>query len=207
MITENLPLKLYPLKDFKELKEVKKLRLDAYCRHVPEIREALEKDDENDYKESTTIYVVRNKEDNGLIGTIRIEDNSNGPLRLENVLKLPNDFRDIKLAEANRLACSIDKYGALAKKMLFKAFYLKLATTKVDGVILECRKELEYLYEYLLIPDIFPAKKTYVELKDLGGISHRVFGARLTSIEENWRKKDHPLRGFIEDKKHPDIEI
>lgn len=207
MFHEDLPLKLYQTNDSGELKEIRELRLKAYIRHVPELKDSLLENDLNDFKATTSIFAVRRKDNNKLIGTMRVEENTQEKLRIERVINLPEHFQGLKLAEANRLACAIDPLGVLAKKMLFKAFYLKLVSNGFQGIVLECRKELEYLYEGLLIPDLVQDKKTYVQLPDLGGLKHRVFGCRVSELEDNWRKINHPLRSFIEDVKHSDIMI
>ncbi len=137
---------------------------------------------------------------------MRIHLNHSNPLPLESSIQLPEQLKNLTLAEAVRFGIIEGANGKQARDALFKAFYLVSLALKVDRMVVCARFPLHKLYLSLLFEDVFPSG-VYIRLKHLDNIPHRVLALNLNDVESRWQHNRHSLYQYVFSTDHPDINV
>ncbi len=201
---ENLSFSVRIVRSLDDLKKAAELRQKAYARHVPEFAKQLSILESADTDLDTFVLLVESKNDGSPLGTMRIHVNRYTPLPLESSIKLPEQLRNLTLAEAVRFGIIEGANGKQARDALFKAFYLVCLALKVDKMLVCARFPLHKLYLSLLFEDVFPSGE-YIKLKYTGNIPHRLLMLQVNQVEPSWRLSNHSLYEYFFQTDHPDI--
>lgn len=203
---EYLPFRLRLVTDDASLKRAVGLRQEAYARHMPEFAAKLGEPEPSDQRDDVVVLLAESKLDGVPLSTMRIQTNARGPLMLEASLPLPAHYTGLRLAEATRLGVAGSRDGQLAKRLMFKAYFLLCLTWGVDRMVITARRPLDRQYEALTFRDVVESAG-YVPMQHVGGIPHRVLDMDVPSAERVWRSIKHPMTRFVFDTDHPDLDI
>lgn len=203
---EYLPFTLRLVHDEASLIRAVGLRQEAYARHMPDFAAKLTHPEASDTRSDVVILLAESKLDGVPLSTMRIQTNAQGPLMLEDSLPLPNEYRGRRLAEATRLGVAGTREGQLAKRLMFKAYFLLCLSWGVDRMVITARRPLDRQYEALTFSDVVEGAG-YVPMKHVGDIPHRVLDMDVPSAETVWRAIRHPMTRFVFDTDHPDLDI
>ena len=205
-VEELLPFTVRLVGDAAGLQKAVAIRHSAYARHLPEFAETLKIAEPVDYEDGVVILLAESKLDGAALGTMRIHTNAYKPLPLESSVELPKWMRGAKLAEATRLAVTLDRAGQLVKTVLFKAYFQYCQAQGVEWLVIAGRAPVDRQYDRLLFSDVFP-NMGYIPLRHAGNIPHRIMCFNVDEAEQLWRIAKHPLYDFICKTSHPDIEL
>lgn len=205
-VTEALPFTIKVVQTPSALAKAVSMREHAYGRHVPGLARTLAKPEIYDEQPGTVILLAESKLDGEPVGTMRIQTNSYQALNVEGSITLPHWLQDRSLAEATRLGIARGRIGSLAKIALFKAFYLYCLQTDLDWMVITARAPLDRQYEALLFQDVLE-DATYVPMRHIGDIPHRVLALEVATARTRWLAAAHPLLGFMTETVHPDIQL
>lgn len=203
---ERLPFTIKAVANEEQLQKAVSIRHSAYARHVPEFANRLTEPESSDFDPGAVVLVAESKLDGTALGTMRIQTNRLGPLKLEESVDLPDWLEGQGLAEATRLAISEGREGRLVKVVLFKAYFLYCVRAKIDWMVITARKPLDRQYEALQFRDVFP-DQGLLPMKHVGNLPHRVMAFNVQTAEQSWIASRHPLYGFMCNVVHPDIQL
>ncbi len=206
MKEERLPFKVRLARGEADVRKAVHVRHSAYARHVPTLAEKLLHPEETDYEDGVSVLLAESKLDGSPLGTMRIQTNQFRPLSLEQSVTLPPWIKGATLAEATRLGVDQGHTGALAKAVLFKAFYLYCLDAGIDWMVITARKPLDRQYENLMFSDLVP-DSGYTPMRHVGNIPHRVMCFEVATAAARWEEAQHPLFAFMTQTRHPDIQI
>jgi hypothetical protein len=203
---EHMPFRIKVVKDELDLAKAVSIRHSAYARHVPAFAATLATPEASDFQPGNVVLLAESKLDGSPIGTMRITNNSHGPLGLEQSVKLPDWLEFTSIAEATRLGVATGRMGTVVKTMLFKAFFQFCLKTGVEWMVIAARSPMDRQYEDLLFEDVFP-DAGFMPMRHAGGIPHRVLALDVLRAHSKWSEARHPLLGFMCDTLHPDIDL
>lgn len=203
---ERLPFTIKAVTNEEQLHKAVGIRHLAYARHVPEFAKQLAEPEPGDSDPGSVVLVAESKLDGTALGTMRIQTNRFGQLKLEESVDLPDWLEGQTLAEATRLAISDGREGRLVKIVLFKAYFLYCLRAKIDWMVITARKPLDRQYEALQFRDVFPNQGP-LPMRHVGNLPHRVMAFNVQTAEQCWIASRHPLYDFMCNVGHPDIQI
>jgi hypothetical protein len=203
---QRLPFTVRVARSERQLARAVQIRHAAYARHVPALAERLQLPEPTDREAGATVLLAEARLDGTPLGTMRIENNRERPLAIEQSVALPGSLRRRSLAEATRLGVATGRVGHMVKVMLFKAFYQLCRQGGIEWMIIGARSPLDRQYEALLFRDVFPGRG-FVPLAHAAGMPHRILGFEIAGAEARWRQARHPLYGLFCRTEHPDIDL
>jgi hypothetical protein len=123
-----------------DLAKACKLRADCYGRHAPALREHMAEPDLFDASPWTTVFLCEDKASGAAVGTMRVVDNARGAkLEIEEFLEVPEHIIHDTRGEMTRLVVAPGS-DPLVKAALWKAGYLRCASSRVQWLIIGARK-------------------------------------------------------------------
>lgn len=203
---EWLPFTIKITRDEEQLHKAVAVRRAAYARHVPTLAQLLVRPEPCDRDPAAVVLLAESKLDGAPLGTVRIQTNRNGPLAIEQSVRLPGSLREAGLAEPTRLGIVEGRIGRVVKTMLFKALYQYCRDVEIDWIVIGARSPLDRQYAALLFEDVFPGRG-FIPLRHAGNIPHRVLAFRMDTAEARWTEANHPLYGLFCRTEHPDIDL
>lgn len=203
---QRLPFTIRRVDDPSSLDKAVAMRQRAYARHVPEFAATLGQPENADYEPGSLVLLAESRLDGEALGTMRIQTNAAGPLKLEQSLVLPDWLQGLHLAEATRLGVAHEAIGRMVKTALFKAYFLHCLAEGIDWLVITARKPLDRIYEALLFRDVVPGGAP-VPMRHVGNIPHRVMAFSVADAEQRWAACRHPLYDFMVRTAHPDIHV
>ena len=121
---EQLPFVVRLASGSQDLQRAVEIRASAYSRHLPHIGELLRAAEKEDLRSDVLLLIAERKLDRSPIGSMRIEPNFTGPLRIESERTLPDRFRGKQLrVELTRLGVENGNAGTLVMAALSKAAF------------------------------------------------------------------------------------
>lgn len=204
MPVERLPFSVKIATTEEQLLKAVVVRHAAYARHVPEFAAQLREPEVTDFDAGAIVLLAESKLDGTALGTMRIQTNHYGPLKMEQSISLPDWLQGLRLAEATRLGVSEGREGRLVKTVLFKAYFLYCQRVMIDWMVITARKPLDRQYDALLFTNVF-ANSKLIPMRHVGNMPHRVMAFDVATAEPRWLAADHPLYSFIFRTSHPDI--
>jgi len=205
-VEELLPFTVRLVGDEASLQKAVAIRHSAYARHLPEFAETLKTAEPADYENGVVILLAESKLDGAALGTMRIHTNSYKPLPLESSVELPQSLHVATLAEATRLAVTLDRAGQLVKTVLFKAYFQYCQAQGVEWLVIAGRSPVDRQYDRLLFSDVFP-NMGYIPLRHAGNMPHRIMCFNVNEAEKLWKSTKHTLYDFIFKTNHPDLNL
>lgn len=206
MKEERLPFRVRLVRNEVDVSKAVQVRHSAYARHVPVLAEKLLHPEASDYQAGVAVLLAESKLDGSPLGTMRIQTNQFRALSLEQSVNLPAWIKGARLAEATRLGVDQGHMGALAKAVLFKAFYLYCIDAGINWMVITARKPLDRQYESLMFDDLVPGSG-YLPMRHVGNIPHRVLCFEVATAAARWEAARHPMFAFMTQTIHPDIEL
>lgn len=203
---EWLPFTIRITRDEEQLQKAVSVRRAAYARHIPTLAQLLVRPEACDRDPAAVVLLAESKLDGAPLGTVRIQTNRNGPLAIEQSVRLPEELREASLAEPTRLGIVEGRIGRVVKTMLFKALYQYCRDAEIDWIVIGARSPLDRQYEALLFEDVFPGRG-FIPLRHASNIAHRVLSFRMDTAEARWTQAKHPLYGLFCHTEHPDIDL
>lgn len=205
-VTERLPFTIRRVSTHADLEKAVNVRQAAYARHVPEFAQQLREAEDADYDSETVVLLAESKLDGTPLGSLRIQTNRLGALHLEESVELPLWLQTKRLAEITRLGVGEGSIGRLVKMALMKAMFEYCEQIGVDYIVATGRAPIDRQYEQLMFIDVF-ASKSFVPLRHVGNLPHRVMAFEMATAQARWEAVRHPLLGFFKHTRHPDIEL
>jgi len=188
-----------------DLAKACKLRADCYGRHAPALREHMAEPDLFDASPWATVFLCEDKASGAAVGTMRVVDNARGAkLEIEEFLEVPEHIIHDTRGEMTRLVVAPGS-DPLVKAALWKAGYLRCASSRVQWLIIGARKPgLIKQYEYLGAKDLYGDQRL-VPLGHGWMLPHRIFVFDVANAAKDWSEQRHRLLRFMVETDHPDI--
>ena len=204
---ERLPFRVRVASGPGDLAKAIGVRHTAYSKHLsPLMTEALREPEVADTAPGTVLLLAESKLDGSALGSMRIQTNAHGPLKLEQAIDLPQWMAGKRLAEATRLAVAGDKSGHLVKTVMVKAGFLYCVQNAIHYMLITARAPVDRQYDRLLFRDVFP-EMGYMPMQHVFNLPHRVMYFDVFEGETLWSRQRHPLLNFMRGTEHPDIDI
>lgn len=206
MTTSALSFSVRLARSSADLREVCRVRADAYGHHVPDLREPLAEPDGLDRHPHTGVILARDKASGRAIGTVRVQRSQFGPLLLESSVILPHWLADKPRAEITRLAVLPGADGAV-RLTLMKSLYLYCLATQTRYLVIGARSDaLIRLYQRLGFVDVL-GPDDRVPLAHAGNLPHRILAFDVMAAERTWLAGGHGLYPFMFETFHPDLQL
>ncbi len=203
--TEILPFKIEVASEA-QMKGVVQLRAASYGKHLPELGSKLREAEAADFELGCEVLVATSKLDGSVLGTLRTHANVMAPLPLEYSLKLPTEFRNMRMVESTRLCIKGNPGSSLVRTALFKAFHNYCLAQNADWMMATGRRPVDRIYDGLLFRDVGTANHFY-PMTFTGGVPHRVMYLAPGQVQSLWTGARHALTEFFFERNHPDIDL
>lgn len=205
--TEYWPFTLRLASGAQDLAKVLEVRHSAYARHLPEaLTSSLREPEVLDGAEGVALLLAESKLDGAPMGTMRIQTNQVRPLALEQSVQLPQWMQGLPLAEATRLAVSLEGTARLVKAALFKAYYLYCLQAGIRYMVITARAPLDRQYERMLFQDVYP-HLGYMPLSHVFDLPHRVLYRDVENVRQQGEELAHPMLDYMCNTHHPDLQL
>lgn len=204
--SERLPFSVRMVRSDEDLDRAIALRYEAYARHMPEFAQKLRHAEPDDFEADSIILLAESRVDGGVIGTMRIQNNSYRPLSMEHSVALPDTYKGQSMVEVRRLGVAKGASGRLVKMVLIKACLLYCEKNNIQWAMVAARPPLDHSYEKLMFIDVMPGQ-TFTPLPKANNVPHRVMAFQIDGHEGRLIEAQHPLYGFFCGTHHPDIDI
>lgn len=200
---ELLPFRIRLASGTQDLQRAVEIRASAYGRHLPHVGEALRTAEAEDYRSDVLLLIAERKFDRQIIGTLRLEPNFNGPLRIERETTLPANLRGLRLVETTRLGVESGTSGAMVTVSLVKAAFEICRACDIDYTISVGRRSMAEVFRSMCFDVVEgPVRISYAKSTPLW-----IFSASVRGWEGRLREKGHAHFDFIASTDHPDIDI
>ncbi len=190
----------------RDLRDVAKLRAQAYGRHLPGLGARLQQPEPADYETDCQVFLARSKFDGDVLGTLRTHANVHKPLPLEASIELPRRLRGSLMVETTRLSIQGGHGASLVRNALFKALHRYCFDQGVDWMLAAGRHPVDRIYDGLLFEDVME-KRAYYPMAHAAGVPHRVMKLSPGDAKSIWAANAHPLYAFMVETDHPDINL
>jgi hypothetical protein len=200
---ELLPFRVRIATGTQDLRRAVEIRASAYARHLPHVGEALRIAEKEDFRSDVLLLIAERKFDQRPIGSMRLEPNLTGPLRVESETTLPARFRDRRLVETTRLGVDDGIAGTLVMAALVKAAFEICRASGIDYAIAVGRRSMAEMFRSMCFDDIEgPVRMSYSKI-----VPFWVFAIPVREWESRLREKGHFYFDFMARTEHPDISI
>jgi hypothetical protein len=200
---EPLPFRVRIARGPKDLQHAVEIRSSAYARHLPHVGEALRTAEAEDYRSDVLLLIAERKFDRRPIGTLRLEPNFSGPLRIERETTLPLPQRNGRLVETTRLGVENGSSGTLVMVALVKAAFEICRACDVDYAIAVGRRSMAEMFRSLCFDALEgPVRISYAKNSPLW-----IFAIPILAWEARLRERNHFYFDFMARTEHPDIAI
>jgi hypothetical protein len=200
---ERLPFVVRLASGPQDLQRAVEIRASAYSRHLPRVGEALRTAEKEDLRSDVLLLIAERKFDRRPIGSIRIEPNFTGPLRIESETTLPDRFRNRQLVELTRLGVDNGNAGTLVMAALAKAAFEICSACGIDYAIAVGRRSMGEMFRSLC----FDVIEGPVHLSYSKTVPFWLYAIPVAEWEQRLRGKGHFYFEFMARTDHPDIAI
>lgn len=204
---EDLPIQVRIVRTENQLSKAIDIRADAYGRHTPEFASVLRQVEKDDVSLNSLILLCESKITGDPVGTLRIHTNDYAATYLEEKIKLPNMFKNARIAYVTRLGVASGIHGNYVKLILFKALFRYCFATQIPWILAVARKPVDRNLVNLGFKDIFNLSQAIYQPEDFGNYEVRPLYFNVIDAEREWKEQGHPLYEFMINKRHPDIQI
>jgi len=200
---ELLPFRVRLATGTQDVERAVEIRASAYARHLPHVGEALQKAEKEDFRPDVLLLIAERKLDRRPIGSMRLEPNFIGPLRVEGETTLPERFRNKRLVETTRLGVDNGIAGTLVMAALVKASFEICSACDIDYGIAVGRRSVGEMFRSLCFDVIEGPVRMSYSLRTL----FWVFAIPTLEWEARLRERHHFYFDFMARTDHPDIDI
>jgi hypothetical protein len=166
------------------------------------VGEALRTAEAEDFRSDVLLLVAERKLDRRPIGTMRLEPNFNGPLRIERETALSAPYRGQRLVETTRLGVGDEHAGSMVTAALLKAAYEIGHACNVSYAIAIGRRSMAQKFRSLGLDEVEgPMRISYAP------VPLWIFALPVIEWEARLRARDHLYYDFMARTEHPDIDI
>ena len=199
---EPLPFRVRIARGAQDLAQVVDIRSSAYGRHLPHVGDALRTAEHEDSRPDVLLLLAERKFDGKAIGTMRLESNLRGPLRVESEASLPAWLRGHRMVEITRLGVDPGG-GAMVTAALAKAAFELCHASRIEHGVAVGRRSMAEMFRSLCLEAIAgPARMSYAP-----AVPFWIFSVSARHWLDLLRDKGHFFFDFMEQTEHPDIEI
>jgi hypothetical protein len=200
---ERLPFLVRLASGPQDLQRAVEIRASAYSRHLPRVGEVLRTAEKEDLRSDVLLLIAERKFDRRPIGSMRIEPNFTGPLRIEAELALPDRFRQRQLVELTRLGVENGNAGTLVMAALAKAAFEICSARRIDFALAVGRRSMGEMFRSLCFDVIDgPLALTYSKV-----VPFWLYALPVAEWETRLRERGHFYFEFMARTDHPDITI
>jgi len=200
---ERLPFRVRLADGPQDVLRAVEIRSAAYSRHLPHVGEALREPEAEDFRSDVLLLIAERKLDRQVIGTLRLEPNTNGPLRVEAETVFPESFRNRRLVETSRLGVENGSTGTMVTVALVKAAFEICHACNIDHTISVGRRSMAEVFRSMCFDVLAgPLRMSFAKNVPLW-----IFCASVQDWQARLDAKDHAHATFIGRSKHPDIAI
>jgi hypothetical protein len=209
---EKLDFRIKLLRNDQRLEDAIRVRHDVFNRHHADVEggelETFNQIERKDIQAGCVLLVAESKLDNSILGSVRIETNTNRPLSIEHEVPLPESIRGRHLAILSRMSV----VGGLSGKNVFfalsKAIYLYCLAKQINSALLCCPVDsLSRMYSRFGWTHLYGVSERY-KLNENPKLTFSILHWHIELLrgvlKEISGKRAHD---FLFEKFHPDIEI
>jgi hypothetical protein len=167
------------------------------------VGEALRTAEKEDLRSDVLLLIAERKLDGRPIGTMRLEPNFNGPLRIERETTLPGLYRRSRLIETTRLGVGDGSTGSMVMAALVKAAFEICRACDVGYAIAVGRRSMAEMFRSMC----FDAVEGPVRISYAKNVPLWIFAIPILEWESRLRAKGHFYFDFMARTEHPDIAI
>ena len=201
---ERLPFSVRVATTSQDVARAVEIRASAYSRHLPQVGEALRTAEKEDWRPDVLLLLAERKLDGRPIGSMRLEPNFSGPLRVEGETSLPAMFRNKRLIETTRLGVDNGIAGSLVMAALVKASFEICSACSIDYGIAVGRRSMGEMFKSLCFEVIKgPVSMSYAR----PSTQFWIFAIPTLGWESRLRQQGHIYFDFMARTSHPDIDI
>jgi hypothetical protein len=201
---ESLPFRVRLATSSQDVARAVEIRASAYSRHLPHVGEVLRTVEKEDLRPDVLLLLAERKLDRRAIGSMRLEPNFSGPLRVESETPLPAMFRSKRLVELTRLGVDNGIAGTLVMAALVKACFEIGNACNVDYGIAVGRRSMREIFTSLCFDVVQgPVSMSFAKPTT----SFWIFAIPTLRWEEKLRERGHAYFDFMARTIHPDIDI
>lgn len=199
---ESLPFMVRLAETTQDLANAVEIRSSAYSRHIPKLGDALRVAEAEDYQSDVLLLIAERKLDDKVIGTMRLQPNFNGPLKLEGETELPVAFRGKRLLETTRLGVENGNTGRMVMVALVKAAFEICHACSVDYGFAVGRRSMLEVFRSLAYDIVDgPLRMPYAS------VPLWILSIPIRQVEARLRDREHAYFDFMARTEHPDIRI
>jgi hypothetical protein len=202
---EALPFRVRLAESPQDRRRAVEIRASAYARHIPTMGQMLREPEVDDFRTDVLLLLAESKLDQAVVGSVRLQHNSDRPLRIEGELELPAAMRGRRLVEVRRLGVGNGTSGRMVMAALIKAAYEICHAGQIDYLLFCARPALASIYRPMHFDDLLGGGT--VALSYAEGEPHNVFSLPIRDADRRWRSTEFYLYDFTARTEHPDIQI
>lgn len=203
--TQSLPFRIRLASSEADLLRAVAVRTQAYGRHVPGMEEVLREPEADDHRDDAVLLLAESKDDNQILGSMRLITNLQHPLHLEEELDIPPEFQGCKLLEAWRLTVRNCPQARMVSAALYKSLYEVSYHAGIDHVLVVARQPVDRIYRSMQFKEALGGQK--LALSNTLNLPHGLYYLPIREADALWRHAECPLYPFMALTSHPDIEI
>ena len=197
-----LPFRVRLADSAQDLANAVDIRSSAYSRHIPKLGDALRVAEAEDYQSDVLLLIAERKLDKKVVGTMRLQPNFNGPLKLETETELPERYQGRRLLETTRLGVENGIAGRLVMVALVKAAYEICHACSVDYGFAVGRRSMVEVFRSLCYDIVDgPLRMPYAS------VPLWVLSIPILEVDGRLRRSEHAYYDFMGRVHHPDIQI
>ncbi len=198
-----LPFRVRIASDPQDVSRAVEIRASAYSRHLPHVGEALRTAEAEDFRSDVLLLIAERKLDRRAIGTLRLEPNFTGPMRVESETTLPPQLQGRRLVETSRLGVENGNDGILVTASLVKAAFEVCRVCAVDYTISVGRRSMAEVFRSMCFDAIAgPVHMSYAPRTPFW-----IFTAAVVGWEARLRAESPRYSSFMVETEHPDIDV
>lgn len=182
------------------------VRRQTYARHAPEMEQLLERPERLDFSPEAVVLIAEDDETGQVLGSMRIMTNVNHPLDFEAEIQLPAMFSGHALSLVQRLSIVSGPQGLLAKKTLFKAYFLYSLAMQVEWMFLYTPPPRDRLFTRIGFKPAL-AGNPMVSGRFSDGRLVRLLALRTWDVESLWRNSLPDWHQFFFAQHSPGIQV
>lgn len=200
--SESLPFRVRLADGAQDIQKAVDIRASAYARHLPQLGEFLRTAEAEDYHSDVLLLIAERKLDRQAIGTMRLEPNGNGPLKLEGDTRLPEIYKGRRLLETTRLGVENGNVGRMVMVALAKAAFEICRACDIDYALAVGRRSMVEVFRSLCWDVVDgPLRMPYAS------VPLWILAAPIADIESRLLASQPAHYDFMARIEHPDIHI
>ena len=202
---QRLPFEIRVAATARDIAELVSLRSATYGRHKAPGAHFLNVAEPQDGAPDAILLVARSKVDGGVLGSVRIQTRTAGPLMVESAISLPSEIERGRPIELMRGSVRGGAAGRTVSAALAKASFLIASELLFTHIIVTCREPVDSMYRAYMFDDLLYGGRVHLPYSP--GVEHRILSLPVAEAAERWRCKNAALYSFMVDTDHPDIQL